>query len=138
MVNTMDRNTKDSTSGTSGAIHEVSSCSNAPDTCLIHPNAQVDAYSSAMVVHQPNDGLDNNDLEVVEISDECCPVNVACAGGQRLCQQVCTFGLILSLSLPVSMISLTKAALIVQSADIKHLIIVSMIEARFPVWSVKV
>jgi hypothetical protein len=40
MVNTMDRNTKDSTSGKIGAIYEVSSNSNASDTCLIHPNAQ--------------------------------------------------------------------------------------------------
>jgi hypothetical protein len=83
MVNMMDRNTKDSTSGKSGAIYEVSSYSNASNTCPIHPNAQVDAYSSAMVVHQPN-------LEVVEISDKCCPVNVACAGGQRLCLSVTT------------------------------------------------
>jgi hypothetical protein len=90
MVNMMDQNTKDSTSGKSGAIYEVSSYSNASDTCLIHPNAQVDAYSSAMVVHQPNDGLDNNDLEVAEISDKCCPVNVACAGGQRWCLSVTT------------------------------------------------
>jgi hypothetical protein len=95
-----------------------------------------------MVVHQPNDGLDNNNLEVVEISDKCCPVNVACAGGQRLCLSVTTgahIRYIVSLTLPVSMvISLTKAAQIVQSANIKHLIIVSMIEARFPAWSVKV
>jgi hypothetical protein len=87
MVNTMDQNTKDNTSGKSGAIYEVSSYSNASDTCPIHPNAQVDAYSSAMVA---NDGLDNNDLEVVEICDKCCPVNVACAGGQRLCLSVTT------------------------------------------------
>jgi uncharacterized protein (UPF0212 family) len=137
MVNMMDQNTKDSTSGKSGA-NEVSSHSNASDTCPIHPNAQVDAYSSAMVVHQPNDGLDNNDLEAVEISDKCCPVNVVDKDCVFLSRQVCTFGLILSLSLPVSMISLTKAALIVWSANIKHLIIVSMIEARFPAWSVKV
>jgi hypothetical protein len=46
--------------------------------------------SGAMVVYQPNDGLVNNDLEVVEIVDKCCHVNVACAGGQILCLSVMT------------------------------------------------
>jgi hypothetical protein len=40
-----------------------------------------------MVVYQPNDGLVNNDLEVVEIVDKYCHVNVA---GQRLCLSVTT------------------------------------------------
>jgi hypothetical protein len=122
----MDQNTKDSTSGKSGAIYEVSSYSS--DTSSIHHNAQVDLdpYSSAMVVYQPNDGLVNNDLNVVDISDKCCPVNVARAGGQRLCLSVTT-GVHICVDpvivLPVSMISLTKTALIVWSIDMKHLIL---------------
>jgi hypothetical protein len=141
MVNTMDRNTKDSTSGKGGTIYEVSSYSSASDTCSIQHTAQVNAYSGATVVYQPNNGLVNNDLEVVEIVDTYCHVKVARADGQRLCLSVTTGAhvrLILSLSLPISMISLTKAAPTIRSVDIKHLIIVSMIEARFPAWSVKV
>jgi hypothetical protein len=59
--------------------------SNTSDTCLIQQNAQVDAYSGAMVVCQPNNGPVNNDLEVVEIVDTDCHVKVARADGQILC-----------------------------------------------------
>jgi len=90
MVNTMDWNTNDSTSGKSSAICECSSHSSASNTCSIHCNAQVDAYSGAMVVYQPNDGLVNKDLDVVEIVDKSCSVNVACSDGHSLCLSVMT------------------------------------------------
>jgi hypothetical protein len=86
MVNTMDWNTNDSTSGKSSAICEFSSYSSGSNTCSIHCNAQVDAYSGAMVVCQPNDGfVINKDLDVVEIVDKSCSVNVVCSDGQSLC-----------------------------------------------------
>jgi hypothetical protein len=47
-------------------------------------------YSGAMVVYQPSDGLVNNDLEVIEIVNKYCHVNVARAGGQGLCLSVTT------------------------------------------------
>jgi hypothetical protein len=90
MVNMMDRNTIDSTSGKCGTIYEVSSYSSASDTCSIQHNAQVNAFSSAIVVYQPNNGLVNNDLEVVEIVDTYCHVKVAHTDGQRLRLSVMT------------------------------------------------
>jgi hypothetical protein len=90
MVNMMGQNTKDSTSGKGGTIYEVSSYFSVSDTCSIQHNVQVDAYSGAMVVYQPNNGLVNNDLEVVEIVDTYCHVKVTHADDQRLCLSVTT------------------------------------------------
>jgi hypothetical protein len=43
-----------------------------------------------MVVYQPNNGLVNNDIEVVEIVETYCHVKVARADGQRLFLSVTT------------------------------------------------
>jgi hypothetical protein len=142
MVNTMDRNTKDSTSGklvlfmkfhpivmlpTHARFNLVlkSMCTVVPWLCT-NPMMVLSTMILKLLRLVTNVALS---MLHVQVDKDCV----------LLSRQVCTFVLILSLSLPVSMvISLTKAALIVQSADIKHLIIVPMIEARFPAQSVKV
>ena len=117
MVNTMDWNTKDSTSGKSSAICEVPSYSSASGMCSIHCNAQVDAYSGAMVVYQPNDGLVNKDLDVVEIVDKSCSVNVACSDGHSLCLSVMTGARIQTCFDPVIAIALINALIDQGSTD---------------------